>query len=171
MNRLQLGNLAELQLATLIALGFFGFLRCDDLSNLTFDSIHFEGSHIALILEKRKKDHFRKGSWVLISSSDVQPCPVAVVKKFVDQGCHEAGSKLFWKVQHTKNGWKLKEQRMSYNRANELLKAKLRRRDWTANNIVFIACIKAWHQRRQLWWCQTIYFNKIILKKHWIPCC
>lgn len=48
--RLQQGNLAELQLATLIELDFFGVLRWDDLSNLSFVSIHFEGSHVALIL-------------------------------------------------------------------------------------------------------------------------
>lgn len=126
-NRLQQGNLAELQLATLIALGFFGFLRWDDLNNLTFDSIHFERSHIALFLEKRKNDQFREGSWVFISSSDVQPCPVAVVKKFVKQGRHKAGSKLFRRVQHTKNGWKLREQQMSYSRANQLLKAELKK--------------------------------------------
>lgn len=125
--RLQQGNLAELQLATLIALVFFGFLRWDDLSNLTFDSIQFEGTHIALFLEKRKNDQFREGSWVFISSSDVQPCPVAVVKKFVEQGHHKAGSKLFRRVQHTKNGWKLKEQGMSYSRANQLLKAELKK--------------------------------------------
>ena len=63
--RLQDGNLAELQLVTLIALGFFGFLRWDDLNHLTFDKIHFEGSYVALFLEKRKNDQFREGSWGL----------------------------------------------------------------------------------------------------------
>jgi hypothetical protein len=63
----------------------------------------------------------------LISSSDVHPCLVAVVKEFVDQSRHKAGSKWFRRVQHTKNGWKLKEQGMSYSRANELLKAELKK--------------------------------------------
>ena len=61
-NRFQRGNLAKLQLATLIALGFFGFLCWGDLSNLTYDSIQFEGSHIALLLEKRKNHQFRDRS-------------------------------------------------------------------------------------------------------------
>ena len=125
--RLQQGNLAELQLAALIALGFFGFLRWDDLSRLTFDSIHFYDSHLALFLEKRKNDQFRDGSWVFISSSEVKPCPVEIVKKFVVQGKHSEGSKLFRRVQHTKNGWKLKEHGMSYSRANQLLKVELRK--------------------------------------------
>lgn len=68
----QQGNLAELQLVTLIALGFFGFLRWDNLSNLTFDSIHFERSHVVLFLEKCKNDRFRESSWIFISSSEVQ---------------------------------------------------------------------------------------------------
>ncbi len=121
--RLQRGNLAELQLASLIAVGFFGFLCWDDLSNLMFDSVHFEDSHIALLLEKRKNDQFREGSWVLFASSEVKPCPVEVVKKFVEQGHHEQGCKLFRRIQHTKNGWQLKDQGMSYSRANQLLKA------------------------------------------------
>ena len=115
--RLQDGNLAELQLATLIALGFFGFLRWDDLNHLTFDKIHFEGSYVALFLEKRKNNQLREGSWVFISSSEVQPCPMAVVKRFVAQGQHKAGSKLFQRVQHTRNGCKLKQQGMSYSLA------------------------------------------------------
>ena len=67
------------------------------------------------------------GLQVRSSSSEVQPCPVAVVKKFVAQGQHKAGSKLFRQVQHTRNGWKLKEQGMSYSRANELLKKELKK--------------------------------------------
>ena len=125
--RLEQGSLAELQLASLIALGFFGFLRWDDLSNLTADNIQFEDSHMALFLEKRKNDQFREGSWVFISSSEVKPCPVEVVKKFLVQGCHAQGSKLFRRVQHTKNGWHLKKQGMSYSRANQLLKAELKK--------------------------------------------
>jgi integrase len=121
--RLEQGSLAELQLASLIALGFFGFLRWDDLSNLTADNIQFEDSHMALFLEKRKNDQFREGSWVFISSSEVKPCPVEVVKKFLVQGCHAQGSKLFRRVQHTKNGWHLKKQGMSYSRANQLRRA------------------------------------------------
>ena len=94
---------------------------------MTFYKIHFEGSYVALSLEKRKNDQFREGSWVFISSSEVQTCPVAVVKRFVAQGQHKAGSKLFRRFQHTRNGWKLKQQGMSYSRANELLKKKLKK--------------------------------------------
>ena len=96
-NRLQRGNLAELQLATLIALGFFGFLRWGDLSNLTYDSIHFEGSHIALLLEKRNNNQFRDRWWVFISSLDVQPCPVAVVRNLSNRVDTRLGPSYFGK--------------------------------------------------------------------------
>ena len=69
--RLQQGNLADLKLAALIALGFFCFLRWDDLSDQTFDSIHFEESHVALFLEKQKNNQFREGLWIFILSSNV----------------------------------------------------------------------------------------------------
>ena len=91
------------------------------------DSIHLEESHIGLFLEKRKNDQFREGSWVLIARSAVPPCPVEVVEKFIKQGSHEQGSKLFRCIQHTKNGFKLRKQPMSYSHANQLLKCKFKR--------------------------------------------
>ena len=67
----------------MFALGFFGFLRWDDLSRLTVDNLQFEDSHLAIFLAQRKNDQFRQGSWVFIARSDSSPCPVAVVEKFL----------------------------------------------------------------------------------------
>ena len=43
--RLERGTVADLQLAALLSLGFFGFLRWDDLHHLSVDSLHFGDSH------------------------------------------------------------------------------------------------------------------------------
>ena len=61
-SRLEKGSLGDLQLATLFSLGFFGFLRWDDLCRLSVDSFHFANSHVAIFLEKRKNDQFHEGS-------------------------------------------------------------------------------------------------------------
>ena len=66
-SRLGQGNLGEVQVAALFALGFFGFLPWDDLSRLTVDSLQFADTHLAIFLMQRKNDQFCNGSWVFIA--------------------------------------------------------------------------------------------------------
>ena len=125
--RLEQGPLSDIQVAALFALGFFGFLRWDDLSRLTVDNLQFEDSHLAIFLTQRKNDQFRQGPWVFIARSDSSPCPVAVVEKFLKEGNHDRKSRLFRRVSSTKKGVKLRRDPMSYSRAAELIKAELRK--------------------------------------------
>ena len=53
-------------------------------------------------------------------------CPVALIKKFLRIGKHEDSSALFGKVTHTKNGFALRRQKLSYGRVLELVKFQLR---------------------------------------------
>ena len=126
-SRLEKGSVADLQLAALLSLGFFGFLRWDDLHQLSVDSLRFGDSHVAIFLKRRKNDQFREGSWVFVARGNTPPCPVAVLEKFLSVGGHIAGSKLFRRVQNTKQGVRLRDQPMSYTRAKELLKRELKR--------------------------------------------
>ena len=75
LTRLGGGTVADLQLAALLALGFFGFLRWDDLHHLSVDSLNFGVSHVAIFLGRRKNDQFREGSWVFIARSSTLPLP------------------------------------------------------------------------------------------------
>ena len=65
-SRLEKGSLADVQVAVIFAMGFFGFLRCNDLSNLAVDDLLFPDSHVALFLLQCKNDQFREDSWLLI---------------------------------------------------------------------------------------------------------
>ena len=56
LTRLEGGTIADLQLAALLAMGFFGFLRCDDLHHLSVDSPNFGVSHVAIFLRRHKND-------------------------------------------------------------------------------------------------------------------
>ena len=94
-SRLEKGSLADLQVAVIFAMGFFGFLRWDDLSNLAVDDLLFADSHVALFLLQCKNDQFQEGSWVFIARSVVAPCPVAVLEKFLKIGGHSKGSGCF----------------------------------------------------------------------------
>lgn len=125
-SRLEKGSLADVQVAAIFAMGFFGFLQWDDLSNLAVDDLLFADSHVALFLLQRKNDQFRQGSWVFIARSKAAPCPVAVLEKFLKMGSHSEGSRLFRRIQSTKRGQVLKEAPMSYSRAGELVKKELK---------------------------------------------
>ena len=126
LKRLQDGSLADLQVAALFALGFFGFLRWDDLSRLTPANLVFAPTHLTVFLEKRKNDQFREGSQVLIARSEESVCPVAVVEKFLRVGEHDRQMVMWRRMQKTKNGVRLRKEIMSYSRAAELVKKEIK---------------------------------------------
>ena len=55
------GSLPELQTLVLITLGFFGFFRWDELSNLKVEDVIFNPDHMAIFVEKHKNNQFREG--------------------------------------------------------------------------------------------------------------
>ena len=151
-SRLGQSDLGVVQVAALFALGFFGFLRWDDLSRLTVDSLQFAGTHLAIFLTQRKNYQFRNGSWVFIARSDISPCPVAVIEKFIRIGRHDSSSRLFCQILKTKKRMELREEPMSYSRANELIKQELpkERLEFLAF-MVSIVLEQEEHRQQQLW--------------------
>ena len=119
-------SLPDLQIVTLTTLGFFGFLRWDDLSQLRFSDLFFYHDHLALFLEKRKNDQFREGSWIYIAISKGSPCPVRLTKHFLKAGGHKGNEYLFRRVSHTKSGYTLRHHKLSYTRALELVRVQLK---------------------------------------------
>ena len=123
--RLSIGSLAKIQLACLIALGFSGFMRWDDLSKIYVDEIIITASHAMMFVEKRKNDQFREGSWIPVARSNTLSCPVSILEKFMRLGGHKGHVKLFRKVCRVKKGMKLGVQGWSYNSALEMFKKEL----------------------------------------------
>ena len=119
-------SLPDLQTLTLITLGFFGFLCWDDLSQLRFSDLFFYHDHLALLLEKRKNDQFREGSWIYIATSKGSPCPVRLTKHFLKAGRHEGNDYLFRRVSLTKSGYTLRHHKLSYTRALDLVRVQLK---------------------------------------------
>jgi hypothetical protein len=109
----------------MVVLGFYGFLRWDDLSRITPEHLEFAPTHLVVHLEKRKNDQFRQGTQVLIARADKTPCPVAVVEKFLQRGGHEPGKVIWRRIQSEKSGSKLRSALLTYNRASELFKQAL----------------------------------------------
>lgn len=111
----------------MFTLGFFGFVRWDDLSRLTVENLRFADTHLAIFLTQRKNDQFPNGSGVFIARSDISPCPVAVIEKFIEMGRHDSNSRLFRRILKTKKRMELRKEPMSYSRANKLIKQELQK--------------------------------------------
>ena len=75
---------------------------------------------------KRKNDQFREGSTILVTHSHSSSCPVAVTERFLLAGGHQKSDYLFRKIRHTKHGFSLRPQPLSYSRASELVRKQLK---------------------------------------------
>ena len=85
-------SLDQLQIVTLGTLGFAGFLRWDNLSQIKTCDIDFHRGFIKIFLEKRKNDQFREGSWIYIAETETRYCPVGLLKCSVQVGEHSLDS-------------------------------------------------------------------------------
>ena len=111
-------------------LGFAGFLRWDDLSQIKACDIDFHLGFVKIFLEKCKNDQFREGSWICIAETETRYFPVSLLKRFLHIGEHSLDSFLFRKISHTKAGFKLRKQKLSYSRALELFKNNWKGFSW-----------------------------------------
>ena len=145
-----MGSIADLQAAALFALGFFGFLRWDDLSRLTPENLVFTPTHLTIFLEKRKNDQFREGSQMLIARSEGAVCSVGIVERFLRIGEHDRQMVIWHRVQKTKNGVQLRKEAMSYSRAAELVKKEIKAKDFDLGSMGCIACSLGERLQRQL---------------------
>ena len=93
---LSTGKLQDLQTLTLVTLGFAGFLRWDNLAHVRIDALSIHRDYMAVFLECRKNDQFRKGNWVFISRWEQDLCPVQLVEQFLASGDHSPNSALFF---------------------------------------------------------------------------
>ena len=117
-------TLQDLQTITLIVVGFAGFFRWNDLSNIYVDQVVFHRQYAAVFLESRKNDQFRHGHWVFISRWSNRPdglCPVALMEKLVQKGDLTGHVHLFGKIAK-RRGKKVVRGKMSYSRARELVR-------------------------------------------------
>ncbi|CAH1244291.1 Hypp7251 [Branchiostoma lanceolatum] len=112
-------DLDNLQTLCLIVLGFSGFLRWDDLSQLHVDDVNFCNGYVALFLEKRKNDQFREGHWSCIARTDKPSCPASILQRFLKASGSTGHFKLFRRIANIRGSLSLRQEPMSYTRARE----------------------------------------------------
>ena len=118
--------LADLQMASLMTLGFVGFLRWDELHRIRRQDLQFNADHLAIFIESRKNDQFREGHWVFIANLNTRYCPVKLLQRFLQEGKHKESDFLFRKVTvHPPTGAAYLRDRMTYSRARERIREML----------------------------------------------
>jgi integrase len=92
--------LNDLQTLTMISIGFAGFLRFSDLSQLRHEHISFFPDSCSLFLGKRKNDQYRAGNTVWLHLSGKPTCPVSILHRFMLLSSSSYGLPLFRKISH-----------------------------------------------------------------------
>ena len=117
---LKSGSLTDLQLLTLVTLGYAGTLRWNDMAHIFADEVRILDQYMAIFLEARKNDQLRHGSWIFVSRWQGKLCPVALVEELMRRGGHSGHQPLFGRVSK-RRGQKVITGAMSYSRARESL--------------------------------------------------
>ena len=118
-------NILNLRLCVLCLLGFSGFFRYSELSNIKLKDLCFEETHVVVQIGKSKTDIYRQGASVIIARTGNKLCPVYWLKRYIEAAKFTAGSDqhLFTSVQFCRSSglYKVSGQCLSYTRAREIL--------------------------------------------------
>lgn len=120
-------NVLQLRTFVMCLLGFSGFFRFSELSNIRMCDIKWENAHIEINIPKSKTDIYRRGNSVIIAKTGNDLCPVFWLNKYIDLlGLEKIFEDyLFTAVNYLKsqNVYKAsnKSKPLSYTRAREIL--------------------------------------------------
>ena len=114
----------------MILLGFAGFLRFDELSNIRCNDIEFYEGYFKLVIPKSKTDQYRFGNEVLVSKGNTTACPFLMLQRYLaisEQGT-EMSKFLFRPCFRSKGLCRLiyKDKPLSYTRARETIVSRLK---------------------------------------------
>lgn len=115
---------------TMILLGYAGFLRFSEISQLMCNDVEFKDNYILLTIRKSKTDIYRSGKEVLISKGSTSACPYSMLQRYLQATAQDIGSSmyLFRPVNRSKGKAKLlvSNKQISYTRARECIIGKLK---------------------------------------------
>ena len=123
-------NLMDVRDLSMILLGYSGFLRFDEISNLHVNDISFEENYMVLNIRKSKTDKFRAGNKVYISKGSTSACAYSMVRRYIDCAGIDIKSNgfLFKPIFKSRGVHKLihKDKPISYTRSRECIVSKLK---------------------------------------------
>ena len=74
-------NLLDLRNYVIILLGFAGFLRFNEITNIRRSNVEFSTTFLKIFITKSKTDVYRDGKWSYIAKSNSSLCPVSTYTK------------------------------------------------------------------------------------------
>ena len=66
-------------------LGYAGFLRYNEISQLTLGDLEFHGSYLKVFILSSKTDQYKEGRWLYIAKSNAKMCSVLTVLKYIQR--------------------------------------------------------------------------------------
>ena len=78
-------SLYDLRTVSMCLVGFAGFLRFSEISNIKRNDITFFENHVCIFLPQSKTDKHKKGSSVNISKSHSLTCPVTILRRYLEK--------------------------------------------------------------------------------------
>lgn len=119
-------NLKDLRLACICAIGFSGFFRFNEMSNIVVQHIQRYQDHIKIFIPQSKTDVYREGNYVFIKRLANQYCPVSVLERYLQAANIDfnSTSHLFRPLRWFKseNRYRLYGIKLSYSRCREIFK-------------------------------------------------
>ena len=119
-----------MRVACICSLGFAGFFRYDELSNIVPAHLEFFPDHLRVFVPRAKNDIYREGNYLYIKRLTNVYCPVALLERYISMGNIELSSSvaLFRPVRFFKstNSYKLYGVKLSYTRCREIFKECLK---------------------------------------------
>lgn len=124
-------TLSDLRICTLCLLGFSGFFRFSELSNILLKDLVFSETHVEIFVRKSKTDIYRRGNKVLIAKTGNKLCPVSFLLRYIRKAelNFDTEEFLFTSIRFMKksNLYKIADRfkPLSYTRAREIFLATL----------------------------------------------
>ena len=76
-------NLKDIRVACICSLGFAGFFRYDELSNIAPMDLEFFPDHLRVFVPRAKYDIYREGNYVYIKRLANKCCPVVLLERYI----------------------------------------------------------------------------------------
>ena len=103
-------SVKDLRIAAICSLGFAGFFRFNELSNIQPKHLEFCNGFVKIFVPESKTDVYREGNHVYITKLEGKYCPVAILRRYIEAANLDLSSNLplFRPLVKTKSGYTLR---------------------------------------------------------------
>ena len=123
-------DLKNLRIACICVIGFTGFLRYNELSNITTSHVQFGDDHVRIFIPASKTDVYREGNYVYIKKIGNEYCPMKILQRYltISNAVAEPNLPIFRPLRffRSEEKYRLYGTKLSYTRCRELFKHTLK---------------------------------------------